>query len=72
MFPALGCSILSGYYNVSGHVRWANAIIFSRVFLFAALTFRLFGGGRFPALHCVGGNLAHFFYRLAEKTHQPL
>ena len=38
MFPALGCSILSGYYNVSGHVRWANAIIFSRVFLFAALS----------------------------------
>lgn len=38
MFPALWCSILSGYYNVSGHVRWANAIIFSRVFLFAALS----------------------------------
>lgn len=38
MFPALWCSILSGYYNVSGHVRWANAIIFCRVFLAAALS----------------------------------
>lgn len=36
MFPGLWCSILSGLYNVSGHVRWANAIIFSRVFLAAA------------------------------------
>lgn len=36
MFPALGCSILSGYYNVSGHVRWANAIILCRVLLAAA------------------------------------
>ena len=36
MFPALGCSILSGYYNVSGHVGWANAIILCRVFLAAA------------------------------------
>ena len=36
MFPALGCSILSGYYNVSGHVRWANAIILCRVFLAAS------------------------------------
>lgn len=38
MFPALGCSILSGYYNISGHVRWANAIIFCRVFLAAAVS----------------------------------
>ena len=36
MFPALGCSVLSGYYNISGHVLWANAIIFCRVFLAAA------------------------------------
>lgn len=38
MFPALGCSVLSGYYNISGHVRWANAIIFCRVFLAAAVS----------------------------------
>ena len=38
MFPALGCTILSGYYNVSGHVRWANAIIFCRVFLASAVS----------------------------------
>ena len=38
MFPALGCSILSGYYNISGHVRWANAIIFCRVFLTTAVS----------------------------------
>lgn len=36
MFPALWCSILSGYYNVSGHVLRANLIIFSRVLLCAA------------------------------------
>ena len=36
MFPALGCSVLSGYYNVSGHARWANAIILCRVLLAAA------------------------------------
>lgn len=38
MFPALGCSILSGYYNISGHVGWANAIITCRVFLAAAVS----------------------------------
>lgn len=37
MFPALVCTILSGYYNVSGHVRWSVAILFCRVFLGAAL-----------------------------------
>lgn len=36
MFPALWCSILSGYYNVAGRVLWANGIIFCRVFLAAA------------------------------------
>lgn len=36
MFPALWCSMLSGYYNVSGRVLWANLIIFSRVLLCAA------------------------------------
>ena len=41
MFPGLWCSILSGLYNVSGHVRWANAIIFSRVFLAAAASLYL-------------------------------
>ena len=41
MFPALGCSILSGYYNVSGHVRWANAIIFCRAFLAAVISLYL-------------------------------
>ena len=38
MFPALGCTILSGYYNVSGHVRWANTIILCRVFLASAVS----------------------------------
>ncbi len=33
MVPGLWCSILSGLYNVSGQVRWANLIIFCRVFL---------------------------------------
>lgn len=41
MFPGLWCSILSGLYNVSGHVRWANAIIFCRVFLAAAASLYL-------------------------------
>lgn len=38
MFPALGCSVLSGYYNIAGRVRWANAMIFCRVFLAAAVS----------------------------------
>lgn len=38
MFPALGCSVLSGYYNITGHVRWANALILCRVFLAAAIS----------------------------------
>lgn len=33
MLPALACSILSGFYNVSGHSMWANMIILLRVFL---------------------------------------
>lgn len=37
-FLALGCTILSGYYNVSGHVRWANTIILCRVFLASAVS----------------------------------
>lgn len=41
MFPALWCSILSGYYNVTGHVRWANSLIFCRVFLAAAASLYL-------------------------------
>lgn len=41
MFPALLCTILSGYYNVSGHVRWSIAIIFCRVFLGASLSLSL-------------------------------
>lgn len=36
LFPGLLNSILSGYYNVSGHIMWANAIIFLRIFLMAA------------------------------------
>lgn len=36
MFPALWCSILCGYYNVSGRAGWANGILFCRVFLAAA------------------------------------
>lgn len=35
MIPALLNCILAGYYNVSGHVLWANAIILLRVFLMA-------------------------------------
>lgn len=38
MIPALFNCILSGYYNVSGHVLWANAIIFLRVFLMACVS----------------------------------
>lgn len=41
MFPGLWCSILSGYYNVSGKVLWANGIIFFRVFLAAAASLAL-------------------------------
>lgn len=37
------CSILSGYYNVSGHNLWANAIIFLRVFFWAAGSLWLLG-----------------------------
>lgn len=33
MVPALLNCMLSGYYNVSGHILWANVIIFLRVFL---------------------------------------
>lgn len=33
MVPALCNCILSGYYNVSGHVMWANVIILLRVFV---------------------------------------
>lgn len=33
MVPALCNCILSGYYNVSGHAMWANAIILLRVFV---------------------------------------
>lgn len=33
MIPALCNGILSGYYNVSGHAMWANAIILLRVFV---------------------------------------
>lgn len=41
MFPALWCSILCGYYTVSGRARWANSIIFCRVFLAAAASLYL-------------------------------
>ncbi len=47
MVPALFNCILSGYYNVSGHILWANVIIFLRVYLMSALSLRLlfyFGG----------------------------
>lgn len=37
MLPGLLNSILSGYYNVSGHVIWANAIILLRVFLMTGM-----------------------------------
>ncbi len=33
MIPALCNSILSGYYNVSGHAMWSNVIILLRVFV---------------------------------------
>ena len=35
LFPALCNSILSGYYNVSGHAVLSNLLIFCRVFLFS-------------------------------------
>ncbi len=41
LFPALWCSILSTYYNISDHVRWANLIICCRVFLAAAASLYL-------------------------------
>lgn len=33
LFPALISGILSSYYNVSGHIVWANGIVLCRVFL---------------------------------------
>ena len=72
MFPALGNTILSGYYNVSGHVRWANAILFCRVFLGAAAglalaltldwvpwTFLFLGEGMTLAVWFLATGLAH-------------
>lgn len=41
MIPALFNSILSGYYNVSGRIWWANIIIFLRVFLMTAVSLLL-------------------------------
>ena len=48
MFLGLPNSILSGYYNVSGRIAWANGIIFLRVFLMTYLSLLL--------LLAVGGN----------------
>lgn len=31
IFPAVLCTVLSGYYNMSGKTLWANGIIFTRV-----------------------------------------
>lgn len=33
LFPGLLCSILSGYYNVSGRIAWSNAMILMRTFV---------------------------------------
>ena len=41
MFPALICTIFSGYYNASGHSIWADGIIFLRVFLLPAVSLYL-------------------------------
>lgn len=49
MVPALVNSILSGYYNVSGRVMWANAIILMRVFLISCTSlYLLFYFGQNP------------------------
>lgn len=41
MIPALFNCMMSGYYNVSGHILWANVIIFLRVFLMSCAALML-------------------------------
>ena len=58
MVPALFNCILSGYYNVSGHILWANAIIFLRVYLMGAVSLRLlFYFGKNPWLFLALGEI---------------
>lgn len=38
VFPGLWCSILSTYYNLTGHSNWSNVIIVSRTVLMPALS----------------------------------
>lgn len=59
MFPALVCTIFSGYYNASGHSAWADGIIFLRVFLFpAAILYVLLRAGITPWLFLPAGEAA--------------
>ena len=37
IFPGLICTVITGYYNTIGMNRWANLIVFSRIFFFPAL-----------------------------------
>lgn len=37
IFPGLICTVITGYYNTIGMNRWANLIVFNRVFFFPAL-----------------------------------
>ncbi len=56
--PSLWNNILSGYYNVAGHIRLSNMIIVLRVFVFAAPCLALFLSiGITPWLFLVTGEL---------------
>ncbi len=58
MFPGLWCSILSGYYNVSGKTLFANLIIILRVFIFSSLAlWALVKTGQSPWGFLVAGEL---------------
>ena len=59
MFPALICTIFSGYYNASGHSIWADGIIFLRVFLLPAVSlYLLLQAGITPWLFLPAGEAA--------------
>lgn len=59
IFPALVCTVFSGYYNASGHSGWADGIIFLRVFLFpAVILYLLLKTGSSPWLFLPVGEAA--------------
>ena len=48
LFPGLLNSILSSYYNVSGHPALSNLLIFCRVFLFSVLSLKALDAAGWP------------------------